>query len=54
MAGSILRKKAMWLIAALKLPQETPPAYGSLTKEQLDSEIERGMAGIREGRVCGS
>ncbi|MDE7366860.1 MAG: hypothetical protein K2N24_05850 [Lachnospiraceae bacterium] len=34
-----------------KLPQETPLAYGSLTKEQFDSEIEKGMMDIREGRV---
>jgi len=26
-------------------------AYSSLTKEQFDSEIEKGMADIREGRV---
>ena len=25
--------------------------YGSLTKEQFDSEIEKGMMDIREGRV---
>ena len=35
----------------IKLPQETPPAYGSLTKEQFDSEIEKGMADIWEDRV---
>ena len=35
----------------MKLPQETPLAYGSLTKEQFDAEIEKGMADIREGRV---
>lgn len=35
----------------MKLPQETPLAYGSLTKEQFDAEIEKGIADIREGRV---
>lgn len=35
----------------LKLPQNVPLAYGSLTKEQFDSEIEKGMADIRAGRV---
>lgn len=35
----------------MKLPQETPPAYGSLTKEQFDAEIEKGMADMREGKV---
>lgn len=35
----------------MKLPQEMPPAYGSLSKEQFDSEIEKGMADIRESRV---
>ncbi len=35
----------------VKLPQETPVAYGSLTKAQFDAEIEKGMADIRAGRV---
>jgi len=35
----------------MKLPQNVPVAYGSLTKEQLDSEIEKGMADIRNGNV---
>ncbi len=35
----------------MKLPQEVPTAYQSLTKEQFDREIEEGMADIREGRV---
>lgn len=35
----------------MKLPQEAPLAYGSLTKEQFDAEIEKGIADIREGRV---
>lgn len=35
----------------IKLPQNTPLAYGSLTKEQFDVEIEKGMADIRAGRV---
>lgn len=35
----------------VKLPQETPLVYSSLTKEQFDAEIEKGMADIREGKV---
>ncbi len=35
----------------VKLPQETPVAYGALTKTQFDAEIEKGMADIRAGRV---
>ena len=35
----------------MKLPQEAPIVYSSLTKEQFDSEIEKGMVDIREGRV---
>lgn len=35
----------------MKLPQKAPIAYGSLTKEQFDLEIEKGMLDIREGRV---
>ena len=30
---------------------EEPLAYGSLTKEQFDAEIEKGMEDIRVGRV---
>ena len=35
----------------MKLPKETPLAFGSLTKEELDRELEKGMEDIREGRV---
>ena len=35
----------------MKLPQETPLAYGSLTKDQFGEEIEKGMADIKAGRV---
>ncbi len=35
----------------MKLPQKAPIAYGSLTKERFDLEIEKGMLDIREGRV---
>lgn len=31
----------------MKLPQKAPIAYGSLTKEQFDLEIEKGMLDIR-------
>ena len=36
----------------MKLPvYEEPVAYGSLTKEQFDTEIEKGMEDIKAGRV---
>ena len=35
----------------IKLPQETPLAYGSLTREQFDEEIGRGIADINEGMI---
>ena len=35
----------------LKLPKEMPLAYGSLTKEQFDAEIAKGIADVKEGKV---
>ena len=35
----------------MKLPKKAPLAYGSLTKEQFDVEIRKGIEDIREGRV---
>lgn len=35
----------------MKLPKEKPVAFGALTKDQRDAELEKGMADIREGRV---
>ena len=35
----------------MKLPRTEPLAYGSLTKEQFDKEIEKGMADVKAGRV---
>lgn len=35
----------------VKLPHEAPVAYGALSKEQFNAEIEKGMADIRAGRV---
>lgn len=35
----------------MKLPQGAPLAYASLTKEQLDNEISKGMEDIRAGKV---
>ncbi len=35
----------------MKLPKEAPVAFGSLTKEERDRELEKGMEDIREGRV---
>ena len=35
----------------MKLPQEAPLVYGALSKRQFDSEIEKGIADLREGTV---
>lgn len=35
----------------MKLPENKPIAYGSLTKEQFDTELEKGMDDIRESRT---
>ena len=35
----------------MKLPATEPLAYGFLTKEQLDKEIEKGMSDVKSGRV---
>ncbi|MCD7819697.1 MAG: type II toxin-antitoxin system RelB/DinJ family antitoxin [Lachnospiraceae bacterium] len=35
----------------MKLPADRPLAYGALTKEQFDAEIEKGMTDIENGRV---
>ena len=35
----------------IKLPQTAPLNCGSLTREQFDAEIEKGMADVKEGRV---
>ena len=35
----------------MKLPQTAPIAYDSLTKEQFDAEIEKGLSDMRLGRV---
>lgn len=35
----------------MKLPQEVPLIYGSLTKEQFDSEMEKGIKDIQESRI---
>ena len=35
----------------MKLPDRKPLALGTLTKEQLDAELDKGMADIREGRT---
>lgn len=34
-----------------QLPQNKPLVYGSLTKEQFDAEINKGIKSIDEGRV---
>lgn len=38
----------------IKLPQEAPLAYGSLTRERFNAEVEKGMADIRAGRTYSS
>lgn len=35
----------------MKLPARKPVAMGALTKEEIDSEIKKGMKSIEEGRV---
>ena len=35
----------------MKLPRTEPLAFGSLTKEQFDKEIGKGMADVKAGRV---
>lgn len=35
----------------MKLPEKQPLAYGSLTKQQFNAEIEKGMADIAAGRL---
>lgn len=35
----------------MKLPKEPPVAFGSLTKEERDRELEKGMDDIRKGRI---
>lgn len=35
----------------IKLQKKAPPAYDSLTKDQFDAEIGKGMEDVRESRV---
>ena len=35
----------------IKLPANKPLALGSLSKEQFDYEIEKGLSDVREGRT---
>lgn len=51
--GMFLRQVALQrgIPFEMKLPQELPLAYGALTKEQFDLEMQKGMEDIREGRV---
>ena len=35
----------------MKLPADDPVAIGSLTKEQLYAELDKGMADVKAGRV---
>lgn len=35
----------------MKLPQTAPLNYDSLTREQFDTEMEKGMADVKVGRV---
>ena len=35
----------------MKLPRTAPVVYGSLTKEQFDQEIEKGISDVKVGRV---
>lgn len=35
----------------MKLPKTELPNYGSLTREQFDAEMDKGMADVKAGRV---
>lgn len=35
----------------VKLPRKAPLAYGTLSKEEFDAELEKGMADLRAGKV---
>ena len=35
----------------VKLSKKAPLAYGSLSKEEFDAEMEKGMADLKAGRV---
>ena len=35
----------------MKLSKIEPLAYGSITKEQFDKEIEKGMSDVKAGKV---
>ncbi|MDR2024514.1 MAG: type II toxin-antitoxin system RelB/DinJ family antitoxin [Hungatella sp.] len=35
----------------VRIPREKPIAYGTLSKEEFDMELEKGMEDIREGKV---
>lgn len=35
----------------MKLPETEPLAYGSLTKEHFDKEIEKGISDVKAGRI---
>lgn len=35
----------------MKLPQKGPLSLGALTKEQFNTEIEKGLADVKAGRV---
>lgn len=35
----------------VKIPIEKPPSYGSMTKEEFNAHIERGLDDIKNGRV---
>lgn len=36
----------------MKLPERKPIAFGALTKDLQDAELQKGMDDIREGRTC--
>lgn len=51
--GMFLRQVAMQrgIPFEMKLPQTAPLNYGSLTREQFNEEMEKGMADVKAGRV---
>ena len=51
--GMFLRQLVLQkgILFEMKLPGTEPVAYGSLTKEQFDKEIEKSMTDVKDGRV---
>ena len=49
--GKVQKARQKGIPFEMKLPRTAPLTYGSLTKEQFDKEIEKGMSDVKAGRV---